>query len=290
MSMERKSISVSVATLLGRKLPRLTSTTLRFLGPVLPNLWIFYWIARECNLRVPTPAKLGNGMKVKVFLGDMIGCHIWHRGWYEPHLVKALTPYLTKETIFFDLGANIGQYTLLSSPLVQEVHSFEPFAETYELLKWNVQHNHLANVHINQLAVSDRTGDGMIYDGGPSNVGATSLGQPKNGEGRRHLIRTTTLDQYVFDSGLQSRPVKIVLKMDIEGGELLALQGAPDFLSLKPIIFLEAIDELQKNFGNSTAKLTSFLLDRGYALYSLSEQGRVPYSSDFPNILALPTD
>lgn len=290
MSTETKGISISAATLLGRKLPRLTATTLRLLGPVLPNLWIFYWIARECNLRVATRAKLGNGMKVQVFLGDMIGCHIWHSGWYEPHLVKALTPYLTKETVFFDLGANIGQYTLLSAPLVQEVHSFEPFAATYELLKWNVEHNHLANVRLNQLAVSDRVGEGIIYDGGPSNVGATSLGRPENGEGRRHPIRTTTLDQYVFQSGLQGRLKKIVLKMDIEGGELSALRGAPRFLSLKPVIFFEAIDELQKKFGNSVAQLTSFLLDRGYALYSLNEQRVVLYSGDCANILALPPD
>src|SRR5260370_25564708 len=114
MSAEPKSISARAGSLIGRKLPHLSAATLRVLAPALPNLWLFYSIVGECNLRVATRARLGNGMKVKVFLGDMIGCHIWHSGWYEPYLVEALKPFLTPEGTFFYLGANIGQYTLMN--------------------------------------------------------------------------------------------------------------------------------------------------------------------------------
>lgn len=288
MSVESKSIFAQVASLIGRRLPRLSATMLRLLAPILPNLWIFYWIVRECNLRIATQARLGNGMKVKVFLGDMIGCHIWHTGWYEPHLVEALTPFLTPEVVFFDLGANLGQYTLLSAPLVQEVHSFEPFRETYKLLEWNVKQNRLANVHLNELAVSDHTGEAVIHAGDAGNVGGTSLERREATTGRQYPIRTITLDEYVFGSGLQNRLKKIVLKMDIEGGELIALQGARQFLELKPVIFLEAIEGLQQKFGNSVMDLTAFLRDRGYTFRSLTEQGCAPYVSPCPNILAIP--
>jgi len=288
MSTKNKSISANVATLIGRKLPRLSAATLRVLAPILPNLWLFNSIVQECNLRAATRARLGNGMKVKVFFGDMIGCHIWHSGWYEPHLVEALRPFLTPDVTFFDLGANIGQYTLLTAPLVQEVHSFEPFVETYKLLEWNVQHNRLANVHLNELAVSNRAGQTMIYEGEASNVGGNSLRPSGTKTAHQYSIQTTTLDQYVFGSGLDRRLRKTVLKMDIEGGELMALQSASRFLDLKPIIFLEAIDELQKKFGNSLTALTSFLQDRGYELRSLTEKGPAPYVNSCPNILALP--
>jgi len=226
-------------------------------------------------------------MKVKVFLGDIIGCHIWHSGWYEPHLVEALRPFLTPEVTFFDLGANVGQYTLLSAPLVREVHSFEPFAGTYELLDWNVQHNRLANVHLNRLAISDRTGEAMIYAGDTTNAGGASL-TPKAGAGHPSPIRTITLDEYVSQAGLESRLGKTILKMDIEGGELKALEGAPRFLDIKPVIFLEAIDEHQKRFGNSVADLTAFLNARGYTLRSLTGKGPAQYTGSCPNILALP--
>jgi FkbM family methyltransferase len=288
MSDGRKSISVRAASLIGRKLPRLSAAGLRILAPVLPNLWLFYSIVGECNVRAATRARLGNGMKVKVFLGDMIGCHIWHSGWYEPHFVEAIRPFLTPEVTFFDLGANIGQYTLLSAPLVQEVHSFEPFALTYKLLEWNVQHNHLANVHLNELAISDQAGEATIFEGDASNIGGYSLREPGASKSTQYSIRTNTLDQYVFGSDVHNRLRKIVLKIDIEGAELLALQGASRVLDLKPVIFLEAIEELQKKFGHSVADLTRFLQARGYTLRSLSEAGPVPYESKYPNILALP--
>ena len=288
MSTEPKSISARAASFIGRKFPRLSATTLRVLAPALPNLWLFYSIVGECNLRVATRARLGNGMKVKVFLGDIIGCHIWHSGWYEPHFVDALKLYLTPEVTFFDLGANIGQYTLMSAPLVQEVHSFEPFSGTYRLLKWNVQHNHLANVYLNELAISDQFGEATIYEGDATNTGSYSLRRSATSAERQYSIRTITLDEYVFGSDLHCRLKKIVLKIDIEGAELKALQGAPKVLDLNPVIFLEAIDEHQKKFGNSITDLTRFLQARGYALHSLSEKGPVPYSSSYPNILALP--
>jgi FkbM family methyltransferase len=229
-------------------------------------------------------------MKVKVFLGDMIGCHIWHSGWYEPHLVEALKPFLTPEVTFFDLGANIGQYTLMSAPLVQEVHSFEPFAPTCKLLEWNVQHNHLANVCVNEVALSDEAGEATIYEGDATNIGGYSLRPSRASTGRQDPIRAITLDQYVFGSDLYSRLRKTVLKIDIEGAELLALKGASKFLGIKPVIFLEAIDELQKRFGHSVTDLTGFLERRGYILRSVSERGPIPYASSYPNILALPSD
>jgi hypothetical protein len=128
----------------------------------------------------------------------------------------------------------------------------------------------------------------MIYEGDASNTGGYSLWPSRTRTGRQYSIRTIPLDQYVFGSDLHSRLRKIVLKIDIEGAELMALQGASKLLGLKPVIFLEAIDELQKKFGDSVTDLTGFLQARGYTLRSLSEKGPVPYASSYPNILALP--
>jgi len=109
MSAKSRSIYADAAALIGRKLPRLSAIMLRILAPALPNRWVFYSMVRECNnLRVATRARLGNGMKVKVFLGDIIGCHIWHSGWYEPHLVEALRPFLRLRLLFSILAPILG--------------------------------------------------------------------------------------------------------------------------------------------------------------------------------------
>src|SRR5260370_13091244 len=126
MSAEPKSISARAGSLIGRKLPHLSAATLRVLAPALPNLWLFYSIVGECNLRVATRARLGNGMKGKVFLGDMIGCHIWHSGWYKPYLVEALNPFITPNDPFFDLYSNIRPFTIMIAPYLHAVRRFIP--------------------------------------------------------------------------------------------------------------------------------------------------------------------
>jgi FkbM family methyltransferase len=278
----------TTASFVGRKLPRLSRAVLRAIGPALPNIWAFYFMVGECGARVSTSARLGNGMKVKVFLGDMIGCHIWDQGWYEPHVVDALKSFLYPDVTFFDVGANIGQYTLLSAPLVQEVHSFEPVPKTYQLLAWNVLHNRVTNVHLNQVAVSDRAGETIFFEGHANNVGGTSLRQAFGSAGVQQAAKTITLDEYVFASDVAKRLRRIVVKMDIEGAELLALSGAKEFLKLRPVLILESIDNLQRNFGHSVDELAAFLEARGYTLRSLEEGGPGPYNRDCHNVLALP--
>src|SRR5216683_3340144 len=135
------SIEASFASFIGRRLPRLTRFALRSVGAILPNLWFFHFLVRECGGRVATRATLGNGMRVKTFLGDMIGCHIWHSGWYESHVIEVVKSYLRPDVCFFDIGANVGQYTLMAAPFVKEVHSFEPSSDVFRLLSWNVLHN-----------------------------------------------------------------------------------------------------------------------------------------------------
>lgn len=227
-------------------------------------------------------------MRVKVYLGDMIGCHIWHNGWYEPHLVNAIKPHLTSEVTFFDLGANVGQYTLLAAPLVQEVHSFEPSKETYSLLAWNVKHSGYTNISENRLGVSNRSGFANLHQGSPGNVGDAYLGTILQSPDRVDSVLAVTLDEYVFGSNRCKQLKKAVLKIDIEGAELLALEGANELLKLKPVILLEVIDKFQKRFGRSQAELVSFLQGHGYILHSLSEYGQAAYDGLCTNVLALP--
>ena len=227
-------------------------------------------------------------MRVKVFLGDMIGCHIWHSGWYEAHVIDALRPYLRADVYFFDIGANVGQYTLMAAPLVKEVHSFEPSPAVFRLLSYNVSHNGLSNVHLSQAAVSEGDGTATISESNIANIGRTSLRPARIPGGQDYAVRCVSLDDYVRSLPAVINPGKVVMKIDVEGAELLVLKGASHLLDSRPLLILEAIDELQRNFGHSVAELVTFLKNRDYMLHSLTEHGLETYNSDCPNILALP--
>lgn len=203
-------------------------------------------------------------MVVKTLLGDMIGCHIWHSGWYEPHVIQALRPLLTPETRFFDIGANIGQYTLFASPLVREVHSFEASPATFKFLSWNVEHNHLRNVRIHQKAVSDHDGTVVLSALNRSNTGDSHIQRAGTGT----VIPCVSLDSYLRTLEPARRTVA---KIDVEGAEMLVLSGAGQFLRLRPIIMIEVIDSLQQSFGHSADKLRNFIAAHGYELSQIDE-------------------
>jgi FkbM family methyltransferase len=282
--------SRALARFIARQFPGFSRIALRCFGSLLPNRWFFYFMVRECGGRATTRARLGNGMRIKVFLGDLIGCYIWHDGWYEPHTIEAIRPFLKSDVSFFDLGANVGQYSLYAAPLVRAVHSFEPVPSTFKLLKWNVQHNQLYNVYINNAAVSDNDGRVKIFELDASNRGAASLSPPRNRNGHEWMVKCFRLDAYLASLPVEMRPRKAFVKMDVEGAELLVLKGAPEFMEMKPIVMLEAVDDHQRKFGNSLSELVAFLKDRGYVLRSLTVDGVVPYGSEHPNILAIPAD
>lgn len=215
----------------------------------------------RCGGRITSNFRLGNGMKVRGFLGDLVCYHIAANGWYEPEMVQAVQRALRPETIFFDIGAHVGQYCLMASQFCCEVHAFEANRSTAEALRHNVKSNHLANVAVNECAVSERIGTATFHELSGDNPGASSL----YGEGQRVSVTTLTLDDYCRRLSLDRRPV--VLKLDVEGAELQVLRGAENLLARgNVIIFAELIDRLQRRAGSSRDAVLSYLQHHGYSV------------------------
>jgi len=102
--------------------------------------------------------------------------------------------------VVVDAGTNIGIYSQVLSRCVGRtgvVHSFEPSPENFERL--HAATRKLPNVRLNQFAVSDKTGESLLYISEELNVDHRVY--PKEGETRRTLSnRSTRLDDY-FKSG-----------------------------------------------------------------------------------------
>ncbi len=199
--------------------------------------------------------------------------------------------------VFFDVGGHVGQYTLVASRLVGdagEVHSFEPDPESFRALRGNVRLNKLKNVRLNNVALSNENKTTTFYLAATSNLGDNSLSPPDTYSGARCEVKCITLDHY-----LETRRIDRVdfMKVDIEGAELLMLQGAKRLFTLKrrPIIVMEFEEPRQKAFGNSCAQLADVLLKKRYDLFNLETR---PLSEYYPspndpftlNILAVPQE
>jgi FkbM family methyltransferase len=169
---------------------------------------------------------------------------------------RLITSHLGEGSIVIDAGANIGIYSQFFSKCVGPggvVHAFEPEPGNFARLRAALAD--FPNVRLNQLAVSDKTGESVLYLSDDLNVDHRAY--PTEGEARRTLsIRTTTLDDYF-------RPGERVdlIKMDIQGYELHALRGARRVLLDNPNVklLLEFWPYGLRQAGASAEALLSFL-------------------------------
>jgi FkbM family methyltransferase len=142
-----------------------------------------------------------------------------------------------EEPYILDCGSNIGSSILYFKKIFPRARiiGFEPFDHAFQVLKRNIDVNHLQDVTVHKLALSDRKGSNrLFYD--PSNPGSSVRGlNPEYAEDAASVaVETTTLSGYI------DRTVDF-LKMDIEGSEIAVMQELHDAKKL-PLIQKAAIE------------------------------------------------
>ena len=159
--------------------------------------------------------------------------HVW-RG-REPPVTRCLTGLLRPGDRFVDGGANMGFYTVLASRVVANagrVYSVEMIPETADRLRAHVAENRLANVTVVERALSARAGETVRAAMPAGRWGMASI--VRDGEAGVRDIETTTLDAM-----LQDEPRVRLIKLDLEGAELLALAGAAETLRKTDYVVFE---------------------------------------------------
>jgi len=185
------------------------------------------------------------------------GVNSYWIGNYEIDKQKALLKTLKKGMVFYDIGANVGFYTLLASRIVSKVVAFEPYKENIKYLKQNVALNNLKNVIIKPNAVSDVNGYVRFCDRGSSQGYVSDKG--------KSLVLSTTID---------SLDPPDVVKIDVQGGIHKVLDGMKRTIKkYHPILFI-AIDNGQREGTKNFTKKSIFkkLQDFGYRIYNLNYQ------------------
>jgi FkbM family methyltransferase len=137
---------------------------------------------------------------------------------FDHDLFLPLTPeyQLQPDHIIIDIGAHIGCFSLLaaSKATTGKIFSFEPSAETYQLLEKNVQTNKLSNIKIFQSAVAAKNGTALLYhDIQTGNWGHTitkALSQESE------PVNCTTLENFIESENLKHIDF---IKFNCEGAE-----------------------------------------------------------------------
>jgi FkbM family methyltransferase len=234
-----------------------------------------YW-KKHCPTK-SVITSLGTDLKVRVYVHDVIGEHIYVDGCFEPYSWNFVRGFLKEGMVVFDLGANLGQYTLLAAQIVGEtggVHSFEPGSRMFDELKFNVFLNGLSRrCVLNNVAVSDVSGVANLSKYAPGSEVYSSLGSHARREATvigHEEVRTVMLDDYVKNAGIFRVDF---MKIDIEGAELPALRGAENLLSGSeaPVILIELADVNTDGFGYKAVETWDYLEKLGYRFYDIGK-------------------
>ncbi len=267
--LEKPSVSAPVATML------------RPVAKWLPDSLLF-----RVPVSGPFPVEIpGSDASFRLHgaLGDSIGMTLCWRGLraYEGSTVDVLARLSARTSVFLDVGANVGVYSLLMATINPraQVHALEPVPSVFELLERNARLNRLTNLHLHQVAMADRVGVAAMYVPVDHAVPIEASMRPGHRPNSAPIeVRVATLDAFVRELGV---PEVSVVKIDTEGTTAEVLQGAVGVLrQSKPVLICEVLSDI-----DSELRVGPILDDLGYIGFSLTPDG--PKRSD--QILGDPT-
>jgi FkbM family methyltransferase len=216
-------------------------------------------------------AELEPGLFIRPIGLSAVDVGIIRRGMFERETVHAFAALLAPGMTVMDIGANIGQFTLVAAARVGatgRVHAFEPTPELAAHILNNVELNGLENVAVNEIAVSEVAGRAILHFSEPGDPGENSIFNLAPCA-RALEVSTITVDEYVAGRGIGRVDA---LKMDIEGAEMPALRGARKLLSddEPPVLILECHPKTLAFTGQNPDDMLSLLSSYGYSLYPIA--------------------
>ena len=211
-------------------------------------------------------------------------------GTYEVQFLHALQDWVQPGSVVYDAGANIGYLSLCLARLTGDegqVIAFEAMPDMLDRLHTNLDLNpEGARVKVIHSAVTDRSGK-TIFKVGPS--GGTGKVEGAAGRQLQYTkmleVQAVSLDDIVF---VFNNPAPQFIKMDIEGGEVLAFGGMERILAeVRPVLAIELHGEEAARAAWEACQNHNYSIHRvtpGYPeIYSLAEMDWKEYILMVPN-------
>jgi FkbM family methyltransferase len=218
----------------------------------------------------------GNKIKMLTNQTNYVTKLLFWEGYKNFEYTNIFIELIKKINVFYDIGANIGYYSLLAETVNPniEVVAFEPAKGPSYYLKKNIKLNNLKKIKVEEIALSDQNGSINFFEiknnkytyleynlAGEGNTGSLTVG-------RNFIpieVETKTFNQYVIDNNQDNIDL---VKIDTEGTEHLILKNADIILEkMKPIIICETL------FNKIEIELEEIFKKHGYEFYNHTNEG-----------------
>jgi FkbM family methyltransferase len=232
----------------------------------MPDLWKVpeaWWLA------APVVSARRRGLRLDLDLRDNLQRTLFFTGTYEPGLLRLLEDEVRPGDVVVDVGAHIGVHAVTAARRLRDlggggrVVAFEPTEDSSAAIRVAATRNGLP-VEVVRAGLGEKSGTIELRADpryGDHDAGVRS----QFGDGE--IVATaplTTLDAWAAETGLDRLDI---VKIDIEGAEILALRGMRDVLTrLKPrLLAIEVKDVVIERGPGDEASLHALLAECGYA-------------------------
>ena len=206
----------------------------------------------------------------------------------------------------FDVGANIGNYSILFSRLVGsegKVYSFEPTSTTFKKLEERVKAEKIQNIFPFQNAVfsenkliefNEFPDDFSVWN----SIGRPRMENPANPQEYVPIVTTETVGAITLDSFCQEHSIDKIdyLKIDVEGAESDVINGSIHLLAKKTIQFIqfEISQKMLEGMQHTAQETFDLLIANGYECHCIQKTGAIGQlvvnsNSFYENYIAFPS-
>jgi FkbM family methyltransferase len=220
-----------------------------------------------------SPPAFGLLLSTDRFAAEHVQAYGLVRGVVEPAVQEALRRHVERGATVFDLGANVGFFSILSARLVGpegRVEAFEPVPASAAAVRAHAALNGLSNVHVHEAAVSDRRGSTRLWL-----ARERSQAHLADRGVRQDADQAITVPLIALDDEIEAGrlPVPSVLKIDVEGSEIAVLEGLRRTLATHDLVVICELHE-------TNAEVLELVTESGYQVENL--EGPTPVAEAGP--------
>jgi FkbM family methyltransferase len=228
-----------------------------------------------------------DGFRISAPVNSSPGTAIFYLGYSEPETMAVFKSLLRPGMNVVDVGAHIGEYSIIASRAVGpsgSVYAFEAGEKIFPFLVQNVDQNGLSNVHAYHRAVSDI--DGTLQFNLGSDPGHSRLVVDGHGAEGLASIGVVSVPSIRLDTFASENDIEVhVLKIDVEGAEMSVFRGAESLLEREgasaPMILFEYLPRTWGEYAHTFEEGKHYLGRFGYGIHGhVDGRGLFPIESE----------
>lgn len=238
------------------------------------NMPINYFINKSTHNMKLSVNKLYNNISIYNYgQKDYISTAIMRFGSWEPNITNIFNNIIennpSSSHTIIDIGCNIGYFSLISAKHnnVANIYSVDGNSTNINMMSLSCKRNGLSNINLINKCISDKVAyfkpSNKEFAESVNNIGGLSYEESNDAHG----VISTSIDSLISENNINH---VLIMKIDIEGGELSALKGAINTLSTN--IVDNIIIEITPKFNNDSMQILEILRAANYNMYNIPHQ------------------